>query len=126
MKREYAVDPLPEEKQQTRGRKVKLFADRPETPVDALLRCAPGQEPDPSVQELIHLRDIIQDAIDELSPRERWVFDAVTTGGASLRSLGIPKTTVARIRDKAIDKLRVRLSESEAIRKFLGVDSDGN
>lgn len=124
MKREYAVDPLPEEKPQWSGRKIKLYNDRPQTPLEALMRCAPGREPDPSVQELIHLRDIIQDAIDKLSPRERWVFDEITTGGASLRSLGLPKTTVARVRDKAIEKLQEMLLQSEEIREFLGIEED--
>lgn len=70
--------------------------------------------------ELIHLRDLLNDAIeDTLSPLELWIFNAVFIERQSLRALGRqinrPKTTVARMRDNAVKKLREALQDNPAI-----------
>ena len=83
-----------------------------------------GYEPEISQLEILHLRDIINDAIeDTLTPLELWVFNAVVVERKSLRSLGSqigrPKTTVARIRDNAIKKVRRSLKDHPAIIDYL-------
>jgi len=84
----------------------------------------PGYEPEISQLEILHLRDIINDAIEgTLTPLELWVFNALVVERKSLRSLGLqigrPKTTVARIRDNAIKKVRQSLKEHPAIIDYL-------
>ena len=91
---------------------------RPETPIEALMRAAPGDEPEVSKLERLALRDVLLDAMSCLTPREAWVFNT-TLHGHSLRSLGLPKTTVARIRDRAIQKLQERLQDHPVIREYL-------
>ena len=94
------------------------------TPYESMMSAPPGVEPAVSQMELIHLRDIISDAIEEcLTPLEIWVFNAVVVERKSLRSLGrqinIPKTSVARIRDNAIKKLQEALKDQPAIIDYL-------
>lgn len=80
----------------------------------------PGEQADIPQETLLHLRDLIEDAADKvLDERERFVFEAVVIGRWSLRSFGLPKTTVARIRDKAIKKLRLELESRPEILKHL-------
>ena len=93
----------------------------------ALMQCAPGEEPQTSQEELLPLRDVIEDALDVLDPRERWVFNAIIVERMSLRALGrqlqIPKTTVARIRDRAAEHLRKALEDNPEIQRRLGLDN---
>ena len=94
------------------------------SPYEALMSAPPGYEPEISQLEILHLRDIINDAIEgTLTPLELWVFNALVVERKSLRSLGHqigrPKTTVARIRDNAIKKVRQGLKEHPAIIDYL-------
>jgi len=94
------------------------------TPYESIMSAPPGVEPAVSQMELIHLRDIINDAIDEhLTPLETWVFNALIVERKSLRSLGRqinrPKTTIARIRDGAIKKLQEALRDNPDIIDYL-------
>jgi len=96
---------------------------RPDNPFEALMLCAPGQDPDVSRDELLPLRDILQDAIDGLTPREQWIFDALHTRKLSLRQLGrelnLSFGHVRRLRDEINEKLRVVLIEHEEVRRHL-------
>lgn len=101
------------------------------TPLEALMSAPPHHEPQVSQLELLVIRDLIQDAIEEcLSPLEQWVFNATVVERQSLRGLGRqinrPKTTVARIRDRAILKLRSGLSDSQAIIEYLNRHERGH
>ena len=94
------------------------------SPYEALMSTPAGYEPEISQLEILHLRDVINDAIeDTLTPLELWVFNAVVVERKSLRSLGAqigrPKTTVARIRDNAIKKVRRSLKDHPAIIDYL-------
>jgi hypothetical protein len=94
------------------------------TPYESMMCSPPGVEPGISQMEMIHLRDIINDAMEDvLTPLELWVFNAVTVERQSLRQLGRqinrPKTTVARIRDGAVKKLQEALREHPAIIEYL-------
>jgi DNA-directed RNA polymerase specialized sigma subunit len=84
------------------------------TAMQALMECAPGDEPDASVEELAPLREIIADAMQEtLTEREAWIFDALFSRRMSLRKLAaelaLSKTHIARIRDEACHKLAAAL-----------------
>jgi DNA-directed RNA polymerase sigma subunit (sigma70/sigma32) len=94
------------------------------TPLEALMSTPPHHEPQVSQLELLVIRDLIQDAIEDcLTPLEQWVFNATIVERQSLRGLGRqinrPKTTVARIRDRALLKLRGALADSPAIIEYL-------
>jgi hypothetical protein len=94
--------------------------NRPQTPVEALLQCAPGDNPDLSVEELAELRTALADAFDQaLTEEERWVVNATVIARTSLRKMGVPKTTVARVRDNALEKLRNHLKENPVIVQYL-------
>lgn len=103
---------------------VGMAEQRPETAIQALMECAPHDEPDLSLEELLPLRDVLADAIDLcLDGRQRWVFEALVIRGESLRSLGrelaLSKTHVARLRDEAISLLRTVLEDHPLIERHL-------
>lgn len=104
-------------------RAVAHSETRPDTAIEALMQCAPGVDPLPSRDELLPLRDILQDAIERLTAREQWIFDALTTRKLSLRQcaaeLALSKTHVQRERDIIHMKLRTILIESQEIREYL-------
>jgi DNA-directed RNA polymerase specialized sigma24 family protein len=83
----------------------------------------------PSVESLAPLREVLADALDGLTPKERWVFDALVIEGLSLRQLGkqlghgdpphFGKTHMARLRDSIFDKLRAALEGDPLVRRYL-------
>lgn len=84
----------------------------------------PLEEPLVSKAERYRLREIVNEAIDEtLEPIELWVFNALFVEKKSLRTVGselqIPKTTIARIRDRGTHKLRDVLSQHPLIQEYL-------
>lgn len=87
------------------------------------MECGPHEDPDASCEELLPLRDVIQDAIDGLPPRERWVFDGYVVRRMSLRQLarelGLSKTYIADLRDRAYALLREALEDHDLIRLYL-------
>ena len=98
-----------------------LWRRRPQTAIQALMECSPGQEPDLSKDELMGLRDVVEDAIQALEPLQRFVFNEVVVAKRSLRHWEpvLPKTTVARLRDNAIRTLRDALEGHPLITDYL-------
>jgi RNA polymerase sigma factor (sigma-70 family) len=88
------------------------------------MRSAPGVEPEESIAEQDELREILADAIEALTEDEQWIFLMLSTARLSLRFvggvLGVPKTTLARRRDRIIHKLQVSLLESPMVRERIG------
>lgn len=95
---------------------------RPETPLQALMQCGPNETPMISAQELLGVREAIGDAFDVLTPQEVWVFNSLVIERLSLRAvarqISTPKTTVARIRDRATRKLRAALQDNLEVVAF--------
>ncbi len=95
-----------------------------------MLRVAPFDEPQESIQEQDELREILADALDSLTEEERWIFLMLTTVKLSLRFvgrvLGVPKTTLARRRDRIVRKLQDELADSVLVQRRLGVYSSSN
>jgi DNA-directed RNA polymerase specialized sigma24 family protein len=95
---------------------------RPESPTQALMQCGPDDIPMISAQELIGVREAIGSAFDVLTPKEVWVFNALVIERLSLRTVAnqicTPKTTVARIRDRATRKLRAALEDDPEVIAF--------
>lgn len=97
---------------------------RPMTPTQALMESAPGEEPDTSQLELLGLRDVLADALDEvLTPMELWVFHAVVIERLPLRhvakQIGYSKTYLAKVRDRATAKLRDHLGDHPLVQAHL-------
>ena len=93
--------------------------DRPFSAMEALMVCAPCEEPEESVIEQMALREALADALDSLEEEERWIFDMLVVVHLSLRFVGrvvgIPKTTLARKRDQVIAKLQNQLIQNPLI-----------
>ena len=101
---------------------VRLWAQRrPDNRYDALMRTAPGVEPEESIEEQNELWEILADALDSLTEEEQWIYLMLTTVRLSLRFvglvLGVPKTTLARRRDRIIQKLQEALMESPLVQE---------
>lgn len=96
---------------------------RPENEFQALMECAPFEEPDVSRDERLELRDVIVDALDNLTDQEQWIFDSLFVRRLSLRQLAteinMPKTTVARWRDRLLQRLREKLVNEPQIVNYL-------
>jgi DNA-directed RNA polymerase specialized sigma subunit len=119
---------------------VPLYAHVPETPMQALMEAAVGAEPETSSIEMLALREAIVDAIDALSERDQWIFNALfiepgervtspqgfspsDTGHKSLRQvaaeLGLSKTQIARERDRILEELQAALIDNPAVQAHL-------
>lgn len=100
---------------------------QPATAIEALLQCAPGDEPLISLEESLALREAVACAIERLPERERWVFDALVVEGKSLRTvaaeIGYSKSQIANIRNQAVTLLRGMLTTNLVVRRYLNGDS---
>ena len=88
------------------------------------MECPPGVEPAPSLAELYPLREIIEDAVEQvLTDRERWVFNAVVVERLSFRQLGtqlgLSKSHVHRLYQQACSKLAASLESDDTIQQYL-------
>ena len=85
------------------------------------MSCPPSEDPEESVLEQLSLRDAVADALDNLEEDDRWIFDMLIVVRLSLRFvgrvIGMPKTTVARRRDRIIADLRQRLAADPVVKK---------
>jgi DNA-directed RNA polymerase specialized sigma24 family protein len=83
---------------------------RPETPLEALMQAAPGEDIRESVEELQPFREAVANCIDKLDAQDRFIIDAVNTEMISLeelgKRLGVTKTHAWRLRNSAMDNLR--------------------
>ena len=103
-------------------RRASAF-ERAFSPLEALIACPPAQEPEESVLEQLAFREALADALDSLEEDDRWLFDMLIVVRLSLRFVGLvigmPKTTVARRRDRIIADLRQRLLDHPVIKERL-------
>ena len=103
------------------GRYQQPAFGRTFSPIEALVACSPHQEPEESILEQLALRESLADALDTLEEDDRWLFDMLIVVRLSLRFvgrvIGMPKTTVARRRDKIIANLRDILVNDPVVKK---------
>jgi len=96
---------------------------RPETPLQSLMEAAPFQETDISIIELLPIREALVDAFEELDEEEKWVLNSLVVERMSIRELGYqinaPKTSIARIRDRALGRMRELLSDNPVIMEVM-------
>lgn len=100
-----------------------VLDDRPDTIVQALMQCAPGDVPETSKEELAALRPILVDAIDALPDRDRYIFDRLIIERVSLRALskqlGLSKTHLQRERVRITRVLQQELLQHPLITYYL-------
>lgn len=93
------------------------------TKMEALLLTLPNAEPQKSLEEQHVLREILVGALDQLEPIELWLINALLFEKLSLRDcehvLGIPKTTIARNRDRILKKLKEQIMENPEVKEYL-------
>jgi DNA-directed RNA polymerase specialized sigma subunit len=97
---------------------------RAETALEALMQCAPGDEPSAAQGDLYPLREIIQDALEDiLTERERFIFDAIVVERVSYRALAerlsLSKSQVHRIQEANRNRLAAHLINNPKIRQHL-------
>lgn len=92
---------------------------------EALLVAAPHEEPADSLEERHGLREVVADAVDRLSEEDRWMIEMLCIAKLSLRFvgriLGVPKTSLARKRDRVLATLRADLVGDPLVREHLGL-----
>jgi DNA-directed RNA polymerase specialized sigma subunit len=85
------------------------------------MSCPPSEDPEESVLEQISLRNAVADALDNLEEDDRWIFDMLIVVRLSLRFVGrvvgVPKTTLARRRDRIVADLQEQLLENPVVRE---------
>ena len=106
------------------GAQDSLFPHRASTELEAMMETPPlGEEPLASLETTAHVNELQADAIEELGPLERWIAERLLIERMSLRKagavLGIPKTSLARRRDKIRRTLMVRLIEEPVFKEWL-------
>lgn len=96
---------------------------RPDTPYQALMEAAPFQQTDLSVVELLEVREVLADAFDKLPAEESWVLNSLVIERMSIRELakqiGAPKTTITRIRDRGLKRMKELLKDNSIITDLL-------
>ena len=109
-----------------RSKEISESSNTPDTLLQALQQAGPHSEPRISKQERADLQAVVLDAIETLEPWEHWLLNALLFERMSLRQvehvLGIPKTTVARKRDRILNKLKHELSVHPLVREYLHDD----
>lgn len=98
-------------------------SSQPRNEYEALMQCAPHQNPRPSGTERLRARDATAAAFAVLTAEEVWVINALLIERMSLRQLarqlGSTKSTMARIRDRALKKLRNQLQDNPDVQSVL-------
>lgn len=121
-KKEFPFDPLAG----LRGSSQTEVRGAPDTLLQALQQASPHSEPRISKQERADLQEVVLDALETLEPWEHWLLNALLFERMSLRQvehvLGIPKTTVARKRDRILERLKQELSAHPLVREYLSDD----
>ena len=83
----------------------------PETDLQALMEAPPHTEPRTSAEHQREVNQLVEDLVDELEPYERAIIEYTVYAGHSIRMcgrmLGIPKSTVHRMKQAALEKIRL-------------------
>ena len=94
-----------------------------DTVVQALMSTPPHVAVPTAREELLPLRDVLADALETLSPRERYVFERLVIERVSLAKLGkdmsISKSHIHRLKGQAAEKLRAHLEDDWRILEHL-------
>ncbi len=96
------------------------------TDLEALMQLAPGAEwcvSVPSIVSTLELKDAVGAIVDSLPPEDRYIIEQLMIQGNSLRKLGyvlgIPKTSLARRRDRIRQTLMEELADDPIIQNWI-------
>lgn len=84
----------------------------PETELQALMESAPFEEPRTSLESGEVIREKLANAIDELDPRLKWIFEAKHYRGMSVRQIGLELNLAKSYVDRLFKEAVARLQES--------------
>lgn len=124
----YAL-PLRDQEQRFRamptGESTKV-PDRPINELDALMRCAPGDTPEQTLGQVQAFREAVVDAIEALTPEQRFVIEAIHSERLSIRQLAARLGVKSeghchRIVKAAQAALRTQLSLQPLVRERLNM-----
>lgn len=106
------------------GRHRWIGESRPTTDLEGMMCLAPHQTQClPSLESQSELKELLGIVIDNLEPEDRWIFQALIIEGMSLRVtgrvLGIPKTSLARRRDRIKKQLMLQLVDHSVVQQWL-------
>lgn len=103
------------------GDETPLFRRAPENWLQALMESPLGGVPEESSAELEPVRDIVADTLELLDEEAQWVLNGLYSEQLSLQQvgdqLGVSKTHIFRIRNRALAKMRALLQGNARIRK---------
>tara|TARA_R100000458_G_C8263271_1_gene238572 strand:- start:715 stop:1116 length:402 start_codon:yes stop_codon:yes gene_type:complete len=96
---------------------------QPSTATQALIEGKPNDPIRVSAEERLELREVVAGALESLTEEEVWIINALLFERLSLRQAGfilqIPKTTLARRRDKILKKLEKLLLKETLVKEYL-------
>ena len=125
-KKEFACDPATIDHLRVTHSRHDQMNSRPLTTMELLMQEAPGWEGRTGLLPIattLELREVLGDAIDSLPPEDRYIIEQLMIQGNSLRKLGyvlgIPKTSLARRRDRIRRRLMDGLVDSPVGRNWL-------
>lgn len=94
---------------------------QPSSDYEALMMTAPGEEPIPSADEIMELRELVAESVQQLPDKYRQTIGLLMYEGLSLREagqrLGYSDVHIMRLRNTAYDKLRATLTMNIMFRK---------
>jgi len=97
---------------------------RYKTELEQLMVLAPGEIPlINTLETTADIKEAVGEAVDNLSSEDKEIFNFLFVAGLSLRvsgaALGIPKTSLARRRDRIRRRLMLDLSQDKRIQEWL-------
>lgn len=125
-KREWAKDE--DELLRAATQRGTVWQPRATTDLELLMQEIPGGSATalPSLEATHGLKEALADAIEALSAEDQWIINRLLIEGLSLRATGrvlnIPKTSLARRRDRIKRKLMLSLMDSHYVRQYLSRD----
>ena len=106
-----------------------VWQSRAATDLELLMQEVPGSiaaAPQASLESTHRLKEALADAIEALNEEDQWIINCLLIEGLSLRVtgrvLGIPKTSLARRRDRIKRQLMLSLVDSPDVRRHLSRD----
>lgn len=102
----------------------------PAGPLQALMECAPGDEPAESVLELQPLREAVAKCVGRLTAEQQYIVNAVASERLSIRNLaarlGLQKTQTHRLWQAALVDLERHCRNTPIIRERMGMTTYWN
>ena len=100
----------------------RLERNAPSSFIEALMQTPPGESSADSLENTLWLHDVVLETLETLPEEDQWILQMLLVVQIPLRRLAtlmeIPKTSLARRRDDALEVVKERLLEHDAIREL--------